>query len=379
MAIIFRHPQGVEKIPGFGPLVIDTGVNEMFWDYKLNVQTYPTYAGEVVQILSCYVDNITMQGDVDSYAKMEEIYRWFLAYMQVATQGKYPNNEDTSGSFRYIEDPVQVHYQERGWNFFIKPIELPGLNYGLDVVVPQWQLVAVMAEDNDQNNAIALHTISKISEAGIDQDTEIALTGQIGFSENNPFVNPDAAPLQQAKQGGTGIENAAHNLISAGTANPHKQTKPTSSSLQQRVQDEANKVADWFINIVNAYGNQDFSALGLGSVPASSKTNSSTPNKSGTTPGSPGSSGSGNSSGNSGAPARSADYQSEYNRAWAYMNNISANGYPQPRPSEFGCAAVEFWHNQAAPQTTGDQLQALNDAFNNWHNQHCVNVSSIGL
>jgi hypothetical protein len=72
----FSHPT-IDAIKS--PLRISTGANEITWGYGLNYQTYPTYGGEVTQILSAYTDDLVIQGDVSSYSKMEEIYEWFLS------------------------------------------------------------------------------------------------------------------------------------------------------------------------------------------------------------------------------------------------------------------------------------------------------------
>src|SRR5687768_5528619 len=37
---------------------------EVNWTYNLNTQTYPTYAGEVIQVLSVNIDKLTIQGQL---------------------------------------------------------------------------------------------------------------------------------------------------------------------------------------------------------------------------------------------------------------------------------------------------------------------------
>src|ERR1700756_3668718 len=79
-------------------LYVQTGADNINWTYTLNTQRYPTYGGEVVQILSCFIDTLTItgtlpriqsrdQGAPRSDAGMEDIYQYFLQYMQIASQG----------------------------------------------------------------------------------------------------------------------------------------------------------------------------------------------------------------------------------------------------------------------------------------------------
>lgn len=63
----FYHPE-------VGYLRVNTGADRMAWGYSLNTAVYPTYAGEVVQILSCYIDNLEITGSIQTYADLEEIY-----------------------------------------------------------------------------------------------------------------------------------------------------------------------------------------------------------------------------------------------------------------------------------------------------------------
>jgi hypothetical protein len=44
-----------------------TGLERVAWGYTLNTANFPTYAGEVVQILSCYVEDLEITGVVQTY------------------------------------------------------------------------------------------------------------------------------------------------------------------------------------------------------------------------------------------------------------------------------------------------------------------------
>lgn len=160
-------------------LVVETGANQIGWSYKLNTQTYPTYGGEVVQVLSTYIDVLEVQGDVVGYAKMEEIYKWFLYYFQAATQG-FPGSGPS-----YSEEYVLMTYPHRGWTLKIQPIALPAMRYGRDIVVPQWQMQAHIIDPDPEITELTLDSANaELVEFGL-------LKADVGFRrEGNPFSDP---------------------------------------------------------------------------------------------------------------------------------------------------------------------------------------------
>lgn len=161
-------------------LVIETGANEITWGYNLNTVSYPTYAGEVVQVLSVNIDDLEIVGEVKSYTKMEEIFRWFLLYMQKATQG--------NGGDAYIEYPVKMEYPHRGWTMFIKPKSLPALRYGRDVVIPSWQVSAHVEDPDPEQRTLAIdHAIN-----GDVENWKARVSANIGFRQASPFSDPQA-------------------------------------------------------------------------------------------------------------------------------------------------------------------------------------------
>lgn len=182
--IKFSHPQISTS------LTVDTGVNDVTWSYTLNTATYPTYAGEVVQVLSTAIDNLSISGEVRSVAEMEGIYAWFLTYMQIATQG--------TGGTSYSEYAVKMEYPERGWTLFIQPIALPGLHYGRDVVVPSWQLQAhILDPDKDMKDVTTDAAITNQARLAVDPlanfnelSTFQQMSAGIGWRETNPFSDP---------------------------------------------------------------------------------------------------------------------------------------------------------------------------------------------
>lgn len=130
----------VERIGG--SLHVSVKPDAVQWSYGLNTANFPTYGGEVVQILSAYFDDMTIQGTVTSYKDIEILYGYFIDYMQIATQGK---RDGTQGD-QFDHRPMTMVYKERDWRFRIYPKSLPGFKYGRDVVAPTWQLVAAIQE-----------------------------------------------------------------------------------------------------------------------------------------------------------------------------------------------------------------------------------------
>lgn len=206
-----------------GSLRITTGANQITWGYGLNTVTYPTYGGEVVQILSAYIDDLNIGGDVQSYAMMEDIYIWFLIYMSVATQGAADSGQP--GMSSYNEEPVTMYYPHREWTFSIKPKALPGLRMARDVVAPTWQLTAAVVEADPEVEAFTLQGAME----GLKE-----IQAGIGFEEENPFSSP------------SGKKYDADYVLKA-----------------------TEEATDWYSKIVSAYSSGDMDAVNkLASKPA---------------------------------------------------------------------------------------------------------------
>lgn len=183
--IIFEHP----KMPN--PLGVHINPNQIEWSYGLNTANFPTYGGEVIQILSAYIEDMTIQGNVKTYHKLEEIYSWFITYIQIATVG--------IGTGKFNVNPVKMFYRDRGWEFNIYPKTVPGFRYGTEVVAPEWTVTAAVVDPaQDLQNII----LSKAQVNAVNQQGEVELfgkaTGEIGFEEHNPFSDPEG---EEGKRG----------------------------------------------------------------------------------------------------------------------------------------------------------------------------------
>lgn len=208
--IRFTHPDMPE---GLKELVVSVAPNQIEWSYGLNVENFPTYGGEVIQILSAYIDDMSITGNVETYRQLENIYRWFIIYAQVATVGY-------QGSGKFNVKPVQMHYDERSWHFQLYPKGVPAFKYGTEVVAPEWQLTAAVV-DPAQAVIDALMDQAAI-EAATSKTGEPALfgkaTAEIGYQEKNPFSDPegDEGALKKKNEekylGGANVKQGIENL-----------------------------------------------------------------------------------------------------------------------------------------------------------------------
>lgn len=219
--VIFYHPT-VSDVLGKGRLVIETGANSVRWSYHLNTVVTPTFGGEVVQNLSVFIDDLTIEGDVKN-SNLEEICEWMIAYFQVATQGNVSLTSGTETSLQFDEHVVEVSYPERGWNFDVRPTSLPGVHWGLEVVVPTYQITAAIIEPDPAMTSLTI--------AGAEQGLDEIPAG-IGYVAQNPFSNP-------FPDGDDPI----------GKFDPHK------------TQDAFDEAGDWFNNLIPSYAQGDFGAL----------------------------------------------------------------------------------------------------------------------
>lgn len=186
-ALQFTHPKMEQA------LNVNVAPNQIEWSYGLNVENFNTYGGEVVQILSAFIDDMSITGNVESYRQLEDIYSWFIIYAQIATTGY-------NGSGKFDVHPVQMYYNERGWHFQIYPTGAPGFKYGRDIVSPEWSLKAAVVDPAQaainaimDQAQIEAATGKLITSGALSQGSTIfgTATGEIGFEEKNPFSDPE--------------------------------------------------------------------------------------------------------------------------------------------------------------------------------------------
>jgi hypothetical protein len=189
-SLTFYHPNITASGSRPGPyLSIPTGFDEISWSYRLNTAVYPTYGGEVVQILSTYIDNLSITGTLPSYAWMERVYMYFAYYLQIATQGR--GNSESPGKSSYNLVPIKMTYPERNWHFNIMLTAAPGFRYGRDITAPQWQITAHILDEEGDLDDIKEFTKAQALDRFLANDGEdFDLEGKIGFRAENPFSAP---------------------------------------------------------------------------------------------------------------------------------------------------------------------------------------------
>lgn len=112
-------------------LSIPTGANEIEWEYDLKTNVTPTYGGEVIQVLGASVGPMKLSGNTISQQQYYAIKEWFKAVMVSLGTGSRRN-----------ELPVLFKYPERGWSFYITPIEFGPWQLGNELVATEWFLTA---------------------------------------------------------------------------------------------------------------------------------------------------------------------------------------------------------------------------------------------
>jgi hypothetical protein len=175
-----------------GSLTVKTGADRVAWGYELNAQVFPTYGGEVVQILSCFVSDLEISGTLQTYWDMEKLYGFFINYLQMATQG----DNATAGAGSYNQEPMTMEYPHRGWTFKIIPLAIPGFRKGREVVAPEWRLMAhIVDEGDDVANLKDLIIQEAELKAAVNSNDpnfseNFGLQGKIKFVDENPFSDP---------------------------------------------------------------------------------------------------------------------------------------------------------------------------------------------
>lgn len=255
--VIFTHPS-------LTPLQVSVNPDEITWAYGLNTASFPTYGGEVVQILSMYFDDMTIKGTVGTYAEIEKIYGWFLLYIQTATQGQ-------TGTGSYNTTPITFLYPARGWQFTIYPKSLPSFKYGTEVVAPSWTITAAVAEPEAELTELVMDEATLAAAASTGGFEPFGTTtAAIGYNDDNPFSDPAAAP-PPTDAADSSAPTAPH--PPPGVSGPHGTTagaragdkpgdKTSAESTAAYDFKAANKdLADFFNKLIPAYLQKDFHDL----------------------------------------------------------------------------------------------------------------------
>lgn len=180
--LLFEHES-------LGTMTIGINPDDIAWSYNLNTANFPTYGGEVIQILSIYIDDLYLTGMVRTYDDLERIYKYFAEYISIASQGE-------SGHGEYNQIPMRMTYLPRNWTFIIQPLKIPAFKYSRDTVAPKWQLQAHVVDETAGNyeelkQMIEVETLSGLHGEGVEPFKLKGIISPLsGDPENNPFSAP---------------------------------------------------------------------------------------------------------------------------------------------------------------------------------------------
>lgn len=217
--------------PTVGSLEVRTGIDDISWGYNLNTANYATYGGEVVQILSCYVDDLEVHGTIRNYTELEAVYSYFLNYIRgVSADGV---RDDTPMSFDYFH---------RGWKFKLIVTEAPGYRKARELTVPEWRIRAFIVDDSSTEDLkdIIIEEAQIKAQIGSDDpkfDEHFGLEGKVRFVADNPFSDPFTS---------SGLQFAANKA------------------------EALDKIGNYYSSLIPAYLNGDFDTIfgSIGSKPA---------------------------------------------------------------------------------------------------------------
>lgn len=222
-------------------LRVHTGMDEISWGYALNTADWYTYGGQVVQILSCYVDDVTITGTLQTYKDMEDLYGYFIEYMQIASQGV--SSTPKPGVTSFNQQTMKMRYPHRGWEFDVIVTQAPGFRYGRDVVAPSWRVMCHIADESQDVEELSDLIVNEVimrdeMGGGSDFNTSFKLTGKIGFTDENPFSDPF--------------------------------TEKGVDFSDKALSDRVNELAQWYNDLLPSYLEGDFDSItsSVGSKPA---------------------------------------------------------------------------------------------------------------
>jgi hypothetical protein len=196
-----------------GTLHLRLAPTSVEWSYKVNTQTTPTFAGEVVQILSIEIDSLSITGRFGRegvwgtnvingvatprplgerrnfktghgpYANgLSQMTEYFRNYFSVASQGR-----DTAAKGNYDQVPMIVSYsgaidgEESQWSVY--PVSFPSYKRTNVDYAPEWQ-VQFQVEEADY----------RITPAEMTKELH-RLRAEVGYIPSNVFSDPHGSAL----------------------------------------------------------------------------------------------------------------------------------------------------------------------------------------
>lgn len=176
-------------------LNIITGANQIIWGYSLLTQVYPTYGGEVQQILGARIETLTITGQTRDNHQLEQIYDFFRAYMTVASGFGHGKAGARS------EQPIVFSYPARKWQFAIQVLEAPDFKIGTGLVATPWTIKAhIVPTGYDQQQLLSKIATSPLTSVLI---PSTGIPVGIGYLADNPFSDAAYGGLDLAASGKT--------------------------------------------------------------------------------------------------------------------------------------------------------------------------------
>jgi hypothetical protein len=175
------------EVMRIGSFAFRVNPNSVRWSYKMNVTQTDTKGGRVFQLLSCSIDDITVEGEfAGGYDEMRRFEQFFI-YV-VGYQAEY-------GA------PQRLKYAKRGWDFPVYVHSFPTVQYSLETVVPTYSITLVPkdAETGKLVTATKIAELAKLAD-GVQWQKSIY---------NSPDLDPQGTSLlQQAVMGEFSAMNA---------------------------------------------------------------------------------------------------------------------------------------------------------------------------
>lgn len=228
MGILFQYNNpDTSAAPGnqlaYRSLALRMNPNEVSWTYNLNTETFDTYGGQVVQVLSVNIDTLTISGQLgkegpfgvyqvsgaqkddryegpvpkggfstkyvdrqfdyqgETYPGLHAMVEFFREYFALVSQGGDPQNPG-----QFVQVPMICSYDggpsDQGRQWKITPTAFPDFRRALDNFAPEWRVQAQVIEAD-------AGIVANQKSAAIDR-----LQAAIGYKARNPFSDPLASP-----------------------------------------------------------------------------------------------------------------------------------------------------------------------------------------
>jgi hypothetical protein len=117
------------EVMRLGSFAFRVNPNSVRWAYRMNISQTDTKGGRVFQLLSCYIDSITVEGEFSGgYDEMRRFEKFFIN--AVSGQSEFGTTQ-------------MLKYSKRGWNFPVYLKSFPEFKYSLGTVVPAYSITLV--------------------------------------------------------------------------------------------------------------------------------------------------------------------------------------------------------------------------------------------